>query len=67
MATLNDLYGKKKFLVGDCWTAADCAVNAHLGYLPIFYPNEALSAYPEIQSLNERTRSNQNYRQIMGL
>ena len=67
MAKLNDLYSKKKFLVGDRWTAADCAVNAYLGYLPIFYPNEDLSAYPEIQSLNERTRSNQNYRLIMGL
>ena len=67
MATLNNLYTKQKFLVGDCWTAADCAVNAYLGYLPIFYPNEDLSAYPEIQALNERTRSNPYYRQIMGL
>jgi glutathione S-transferase len=67
MATLNDIYAKKQFLVGDCWTAADCAVNAYLGYLPIFYPNEDLSAYPEIQALNERTRSNPNYRTIMGL
>ena len=67
METLNDLYSKKNFLVGDSWTAADCAVNAYLGYLPIFYPNEDLSAYPEIQALNERTRSNQNYRAIMGL
>ena len=46
-------------------TAADYAVNAYLGYLPIFYPNEDLSAYPEIQALNERTRSNPNYRTIM--
>jgi len=67
MATLNDLYSKQRFLVGESWTAADCAVNAYLGYLPIFYPNEDLSAYPEIQALNERTRSNQNYKQIMGL
>ena len=67
MATLNDLYSKKHYLVGDHWTAADCAVNAYLGYLPIFYPNEDLSAYPEIQALNERTRSNLNYRTIMGL
>ena len=67
MATLNDIYTKKQFLVGDCWTAADCAVNAYLGYLPIFYPNEDLSAYPEILALNERTRSNPNYRTIMGL
>ena len=67
MATLNDLYSKQRFLVGESWTAADCAVNAYLGYLPIFYPNEDLSAYPEIQALNERTRSNHNYKQIMGL
>ena len=67
MATLNDLYTKQKFLVGDYWTAADCAVNAYLGYLPIFYPNEDLSAYPEIQALNERTCFNPNYRRIMGL
>ena len=62
MATLNDIYNKKKFLVGECWTAADCAVNAYLGYLPIFYPNEDLSAYPEIQAVNELTRSNPNYK-----
>ena len=67
MTTLNDLYSKKQFLVGESWTAADCAVNAYLGYLPIFYPNESLSTYPAIQELNERTRSNHNYRQIMGL
>ncbi|AII48982.1 glutathione S-transferase [Synechococcus sp. KORDI-52] len=67
MTTLNDLYSKKQFLVGESWTAADCAVNAYLGYLPIFYPNESLSAYPAIQALNERTRSNHNYRHIMGL
>ena len=67
MATLNDLYSKKEFLVGDSWTAADCAVNAYLGYLPIFYPNEDLSAYPNIQDLNQRTRSNQNYAKIMNL
>ena len=67
MATLNDIYTKKQFLVGDCWTAADCAVNAYLGYLPIFYPKEDLSAYHAIQALNERTRSNPNYRTIMGI
>ena len=67
MTTLNDLYSKKNFLVGESWTAADCAVNAYLGYLPIFYPNEDLSAYPEIQALNARTRANQNYKAIMGL
>lgn len=39
MATLNDIYTKQKFLVGDCWTAADCSVNAYLSCLPIFYPN----------------------------
>ena len=67
MATLNDLYSNKEFLVGDSWTAADCAVNAYLGYLPIFYPNEDLSAYPKIQQLNTRTRSNQNYKKAMNI
>lgn len=67
MATLNDIYTERQFLVDNCWTAADCAVNAYLGYLPIFYPNEDLSAYPEIQALNERTLSNPNYKTIIGL
>ena len=67
MATLNNLYSKKEFLVGDSWTAADCAVNAYLGYLPIFYPNENLSPYPNIQELNQRTHCNQNYAKIMNL
>ena len=67
MCIRDSLYSKKEFLVGDSWTAADCAVNAYLGYLPIFYPNEDLSAYPNIQDLNQRTRSNQNYAKIMNL
>ena len=67
MSTLNDLFSKRKFLIGDQWTAADCAVNAYLGYLPIFYPSEDLSPYPAIQALIERTRSNTNYKQTMGL
>ena len=33
----------------------------------LVYPNEDLSAYPAIQALNERTRSNPNYKKIMGI
>ena len=67
MQILKFLFSNKEFLVGDSWTAADCAVNAYLGYLPIFYPNEDLSAYPNIQQLNTRTRSNQNYKKVMDI
>ena len=67
MTVLDSIYANSSFLVGDIWTAADCAVSAYLSYLPIFFPNEDLSSYPSIQNLITTTRSNENYKAAMGI
>ena len=54
-------------LVGHCWGAADCAVQAHLAYLPLFYQEMDLSAYPAIQEVIRRTHTRPAYRQVMGM
>ena len=38
MAVLDQQLDPDRPLVGHCWGAADCAVQAHLAYLPLFYP-----------------------------
>lgn len=67
MTVLDDIYSKGRFLVGDVWTAADCAVTAYLAYLPIFFPNEDLSPYPAVQQLIAETRDNPRYKKVMNL
>ena len=56
MEVLNRQLEPDRPLVGDRWGVADCAVEAHLCYLPIFFPEIDLSPYPVIQALIERTR-----------
>ena len=55
------------FLVGNSWGAADCAVTAYLAYIKLFFPDEKLSAYPQIDSLIEETKRRPAYRKVMGL
>ena len=66
---LNQLNEKlsKKFLVGDSWGAADCAVTAYLAYIKLFFPNEDLSPYPRIEALIEETNQRSAYRKAMGI
>ena len=47
--------------------AADCAVQAHLAYLPLFFPEMDLSPYPVIQDVIRRTYVRPAYRHVMGL
>ena len=54
-------------LVGHCWGAADCAVQAHLAYLPLFYPEMDLSPFPAVQEVIRRTHARPAYRQVMGM
>jgi glutathione S-transferase len=53
-------------LVGQSWGAADCAVQAYLAYLPIFFPDIDLSPYPVIQTMIERVRERPAYQIAMG-
>ena len=57
----------KGFLVGNAWGAADCAVTAYLAYIKLFFPNEDLTPYPQINSLIEETKKRPAYKKAMGI
>ena len=65
------LAGGRSLLAGPwgnpTWTVADCAVNAYLAYLPIFFPQIDLSPYPNVQATIAATQARPAYRRVMGL
>lgn len=65
MAALDKLLAKGSPLLGEVWGVADCAVNAHLAYLPVFFPQLDLSPYPAVQATIEATRARPAYQAAM--
>lgn len=53
-------------LMGGEWGVADCAVNAYLAYLPIFFPQIDLSPYPQVQATIAATQQRAAYQRVMG-
>jgi glutathione S-transferase len=53
-------------LLGQSWSVADCAVNAYLAYLPIFFPQIDLSPYPHVQATIAATQQRPAYQTVMG-
>ena len=53
-------------LMGGDWGVADCAVNAYLAYLPIFFPQIDLSPYPQVQATISATQQRAAYQRVMG-
>ena len=51
MEMLNRQLDPERLLVGDCWGAAEFAVQAYLSDLPLFFPELDLSPYPVIQAV----------------
>ena len=49
------------------WSVADCAVNAYLAYLPIFFPHVDLTPYPNVQATIAATQARPAYRRGMGM
>ena len=49
------------------WGVADCAVNAYLAYLPIFFPQLDLQAFPNGRATITATQGRSSYRRGMGL
>jgi len=66
MEVLNRQLDPERPLVGDYGGAADCAVQAHLSYLPLFFPELDLSPYPVIQAVIESTHLLPAFRLVMG-
>ena len=67
MGVLNGLLDGGKSLMGGSWGVADCAVNAYLAYLPMFFPDLDLSPYPAVQANIAATQARPAYRKVMGL
>ena len=53
-------------LMGGAWSVADCAVNAYLAYLPIFFPQIDLSPFPQVQATIAATQQRPAYQLVMG-
>ena len=67
MGVLNGLLDGGKPLMGSSWGVADCAMNAYLAYLPMFFPDLDLSPYPAVQANIAATQGRPAYRKVMGL
>ena len=52
-------------LMGGSWSVADCAVNAYLAYLPIFFPQIDLTPYPNVQATIAATQARPAYQRVM--
>ncbi len=66
MGVLNDQLAGGGPLVGECWGAADCAVQAYLAYLPIFFPEIDLSPWPHVQATIAATQARPAYQRAIG-
>lgn len=67
MGELNTRLHPERPLVGNQWGAADCAVQAYLAYLPVFFPELDLSPYPTVQAVINSVQERPAYRKAMGL
>ena len=66
MEVLNRQLDPERPLVGDFWDAADCAVQAYLSDLSLFFPELNLSPYAGIQAVIQRTHLRPSFRLVMG-
>jgi glutathione S-transferase len=66
MGVLDGLLADGRPLVGESWGAADCAVEAYLSYLPIFFPEIDLEPWPGVQVTIARAQANPAYQRAMG-
>jgi glutathione S-transferase len=66
MGVLDGLLEGGRPLVGEQWGAADCAVQAYLAYLPIFFPQIDLEPWPGVQAAITRAQASPAYQRAMG-
>lgn len=66
MKELDQQLGTDQPLVGNLWGAADCAIQAYLAYLPLFFPHVDLDPYPSIQATIKSVVRRPAYRKAMG-
>ena len=63
------LAGGRSLMGGEpgSWGVADCAVQAYLAYLPLFFPQLNLEPYPNVQATIAATQARPAYRRGLGL
>jgi glutathione S-transferase len=70
LAALDGLLGKGSLLAGawgdPLWSAADCAVQAYLGYIPMFCREFDLSPYPQVHATIAATQARPAYQAAVG-
>jgi glutathione S-transferase len=70
LGALDGFLGKGSLLAGAWgdphWSAADCAVQAYLGYLPMFCRDFDLSPYPQVQATIAAIQSRPAYQAAVG-
>jgi len=70
LGALEGLLGKGSLLAGawgdPLWSAADCAVQAYLGYIPMFCRDFDLSPYPQVQATIAATQARPAYQAAIG-
>ena len=54
-------------ITGGEWGVADCAINAHLAYLPIFFPQIDLSPWPAVEATIRLTQERPSYQHAMAV
>ena len=67
MAVLDQRLASAEPLVGSSWGVADCVIQAHLAYLPVFFPDLDLTPYVHVQAAIAATQQRPAYRRVMGL
>lgn len=67
MAVLDQLLASGAPLVGSAWGVADCVIQAHLAYLPVFFPDLDLAPYAHVRATITATQQRPAYRLVMGL
>ncbi|MGB5135223.1 MAG: glutathione S-transferase family protein [Prochlorococcaceae cyanobacterium] len=66
MDVLNEQLAGGQPLVGEAWGAADCAVQAYLAYLPVFFPQIDLSPWPHVQATIAAAQARPAYQRAIG-
>ena len=66
IGVLDGLLASGQPLVGEQWGAADCAVQAYLAYLPIFFPQIDLEPWLGVRAAIASAQANHAYQRVMG-
>jgi len=66
MGVLDGLLASGRPLVGEHWGAADCAVQAYLAYLPVFFPQIDLEPWPGVRATIASAQASPAYQRAMG-